>query len=499
MLRGESIDCGAADEGGLTCRGRAELQPTVPTRTPPHLWCTSLPIGPVALSKSTCSVLWTELQLMKLLPSAGLVLVAIAGAALGCDLSEVEIPEGTKTIVVQAVMRPDLAQQFVVVEESFIGEVDYQVGVDAAIPTEGAPKTPIENAAVFVSNLDLPSDSCGAQVQFESHPQNPEAFTQAGVYWSPLNCPTMRPGDMLRLDVDIPGGFTVSGTAQVPGMNGAILTVRNDSLPFGTDSVTQFNRDRESLGVSVDAVKSRLLQIEVLRSGDLDMKKGEDVVPGAKIFAETTAVNLPGDLIDVFARGAGDDVFRAGRTYVLAAAVTDANYYDFARSSNNPYTGRGFINRLTGATGVFGSLVSISTPIKVSGEFTDEREGVYRLEGTIDAVDVDARITVYLARPGEEAEFSAFLDGDWFRLGAGPAGTELWVPWQVDSRAVDGTFDGNNLSAVTLQLAGSGFDAQMQRLVLRGIRVPGAAFRVVVSDSIGHRLIPVGTLTATQQ
>jgi hypothetical protein len=424
--------------------------------------------------------------------------VMVIGVSLfACDLSEVEIPQGDPMVVVQAVMRPDRDPQFVVVEQTFTGQVDYQSNVDAVVPLEGTPKTPIENALVSVANLDLSSDSCGSSVVFTE--RSPLGSVSPGVYWAPSACPSMRAGDRVELTVLTPDSQTVSGVARIPGMTGASLWYKGDSLEFGTDSMTTFNRDRDTIAVRVQAVAGRLLQVDVLRSGDLDMHIGEDLVPGSKIFADTTAVTLPGDLVDVFARGDGSDVFRPGRTYSLSVALSDTNYYDFARSANNEYTGHGFINRLTGGVGVFGSLVAMSTPLKVVSNLDDEREGVYRLEGQMQGVDIDVTLSVFLYRSEEDAEFSAFLDGDWIQLIHANEGVNTWVPWRADSRAVDGTFQGNNLEAVTIQLAPIGADTRNMRLVLKGVRSATGPFRVTVGDSLGTRVLGIGTVTATQQ
>ena len=432
---------------------------------------------------------------MGLSPRSCHVITVIAGLAVGCDLSEVEVPLGEPIVVVQAVMRPDRDPQFVVLELSFSGEVDYEVGVDAVIPLDGAPKTPIEGAVVTVANLDLPTDSCGAQVRFESEPQTSGLLELPGVYWSPPACPTMRPGDRLQLEVYTAEGDTITGLAVVPGMDGAWLSPGSDSVAFGGDSVTLFDRDRETLRVWVEAAAGRLLQLEVRRTGMLTTSGTESRDRGAKIFADTTAMSVPGDVVNVFAQGTGDDVFQAGRNYELTLALADANYFDFARSANNPYTGRGFINRLSGGVGVFGSLVSTSTPLKVIGESDDAREGVYRLQGTVQGIDVDAALSVYLARSVASSELSAFLDGTWVTTTEGPGGALVWTSVQVDSRSVDGSFDDQFLTVVIMQPDAYG----AMRQLLRGVRLEGAPFRVTMADSAGVGSYPLGTLTATQQ
>lgn len=398
-------------------------------------------------------------------------------------------------VIVQGVIRPDLDQQYVVLEESFVGTVTYEVEVDASIPTEGSPKTPLEGALVAVTNLDLPSDSCGNPVVFLEDPPPSSLPRLAGVYWGPTSCPTMAAGQRLQLRVETEHGAVVTGTTRLPGMDGAVLSVGGNSVPFGIDSLTTFDRDEDTLRVWVEGAEGRLVQLEARRSGMLTITGIEDIRPGAKIFADTTAVSLPGTVTDVFAGGAGDDVFRAGRDYVLTVALADTNYFDFARSRNNEFTGRGFINHLSGGVGVFGSLVAVSTPLRVTGQFDDEREGVYRLQGQVQGIDVDAELTVYLARSADDAEFSAFLDGDWVTTAGGREGAKIWVPVGLEAKSVDGTFEGESLFAVIYLPA---FEPAM-RQILRGIRLTGAPFRVTMGDSAGSSFAPLGTLTATQR
>ncbi len=424
------------------------------------------------------------------------VFVLPAVVVLACDLSEVEIPHGEPTVVVQAVMRPDLSQQFIVLEETFTGTVDYGFSVDAIIPIEGAPKNPIDGAVVTVANLDLPSDSCGNPVLFTSKPQAPFLLELPGVYWGPPSCPTMRPGDRLELRVETTSGDTVTGTTRIPGMEGATLVIKGDTLAFGSDSVMLFDRDQDTLRVWLDALAGRLLQLEIRRTGILEITGVERIEPGAKIFADTTALSVPGDALNVFGGGTGYDLFQAGRHYMLTAALSDSSYYDFARSANNDFTGRGFINRLSGGIGVFGSLVATTTPLLTIGVMDDDREGVYRLQGQVQGIDVDAELTIYLARSLEDAELSGFLTGDWVTTGPRPGGGEMWVSRQVELKSVEGSFKDQSLTVVVMQPA---FGGVTMRQVLRGIRISGVPFRVTMADSARLGSYGLGTLTATQR
>ncbi len=407
----------------------------------------------------------------------------------GCELREVTVPDGERVIVVQAVMRPDLVDQFVVVEESFTGTVDpgrFEIG---DVPTEGGPRTPVVDATVAVRNLDFTTAQCGDTVVFSDRPQSPGRFRLRGVYWSPPSCPPMRPGDRLALSVTTSDGQVVEGEARVPGLSGAELQVAGGTQMFGTGDTTMFNRDEDTLRLRVRAVSGRLVQFEVRR-----LVEGEDETR-TLVLVDSTAFSLPGSSLDIFTRNDGDDVFRAGRHYLLTAALTDTNYFDFARSSNNEFTGRGFINHLRGGIGVFGSLAATTTTLSVVGNRDDAREGTYHLAGQVQGIQIDVDFDVFLARSVERSDASGFLSGGWIRrCDCGPEGARAWVSRDIDGRSIDGSFSGDSLVAVVNDL-----DAATTRYVLRGVRTPDAPFVVGVADSTGLGSNVIGTVIATQR
>ena len=236
----------------------------------------------------------------------------------GCDLSETVVPVGDPVVVVHGIIRPDLPEEFrdrqyILVERSLTGLLNPTDGSEddssgfhlheppeksedgrfhradsLTIPYGGYPSVPIAGAGVWVANLDFPDDSCGTRVQFLEDPGNPVKIgaTGPGIYWSPQFCPTLRAGDLLELTVQTPEGEVVSGTTRVPAMGAAYVRTREDSVPFGTDLVTTFNRDRDTLRIGIEAEFGRLLQFEVRRLGDLT-----DF--GTKIYVDTTEFALP--------------------------------------------------------------------------------------------------------------------------------------------------------------------------------------------------------------
>ena len=421
-------------------------------------------------------------------------------AVSACDLSEVVVPVGEPVVVVHGVIRPDLPgefhnRQYIVVERSLTGLISPDTATESAdgllrrdsvnapyvrqenesadgrfhpadsltIPYGGYPSVPIEGAAVWVANLDFPDDTCGSRVQFLEDPGEPVKFraTGPGIYWGPQNCPTLRAGDRLALTVETPEGEVVTGMTRIPAMGAAHLRVAGDSISFGADQTTTFNRDRDTLEVGIEAEAGRLLQFEVRRLGDFT-----DF--GTKIYVDTTAFVLPANVVNTFVIGDEDDVFRAGRDYLVSVALTDLNYFDFSRSRNKKYTGRGFINRLTGGIGLFGSLVASTTTLRAIGDVDDPREGGYTLRGAYgDSVDVDLHWDLYLARSADSTEFSAFVEGRWF--------------FRDIRRSIDGYLAGNEFTGVIIDTVSGIVRAD----TLRGVRQEGTSWQVIAFNQCG--------------
>jgi hypothetical protein len=128
--------------------------------------------------------------------------------------------------------------------------------------------------------------------------------------------------------------------------------------------------------------------------------------------------------------------------------LSDTNYFDFSRSSNNEFTGRGFINRLTGGMGVFGSAVSGTSRVWVVADTDDPREGLYRLTGEIGEVSIDIELRVYLHRDAAVLEISAFLERVWFAPGGGGRFDPMWIVKELAGKSVDGEFVAERLHLV---------------------------------------------------
>ena len=420
-----------------------------------------------------------------------------ASLLTGCDLDDTVIAPVSPGVVVHAVMRPDQPQQFVLVERLFDGAVDPQKNIQTSPPSPL--QTPIEGATVTVSNLDLPGDSCGADVTFDAVPIDlPPSYQPAGIYWSPRGCPTMRPGDRLALEVDVPDLGTVTGVTRVPGLSSVALSIAGRAGAPGDTML--LNRDTEAIVLAAEAQHQRALEVVSYRGGTIPPgapARLETPLLSLLLFVDSTGMTLPGTVRHAFARGTGDAAFRGGRLYDLVVAVTDSNYYDFVRSENNEITGRGFINRLQGGIGVFGSLVAAPFVVRTVAEQDDAVEGTYQFTGTVEGVAVDIELSAYLAPTAEGVEMSGFLRGTWYYRGFGPGGGAVTLPRSVDGQSVDGRLAGDTVEFVlpTLQ---TGEGTRLFPLRLLGVQA-GEPFTVEVTEQLvaGTRIL--ATLTGTRQ
>jgi hypothetical protein len=280
------------------------------------------------------------LPLLRLLPLLPLALA-------GCELTEVTVSAGQPVVVVQAVLSARATEQFVIVERSLTGSAQVGSG-DEDIPP-GEPRLPIVGATVVLSHegpssCANPTDTLVAQ------------SPGSGVYVTTGFCP-LSAGDRVGLRVVTPDGTVVTGTTTVPGARAVSVRLATDSAT-AEEQVLDLDRLRDTIRIGVDPVLARALQVEVR------WRNAPDSLV-LYLFTDTLGVALPGDLYNPFAADSGAPVFEVGREYTLAVAVTDTNYYDFIRSRSDPFTGRGFLNRLEGGIGVFGSVATYRYYLRV--------------------------------------------------------------------------------------------------------------------------------------
>lgn len=385
-----------------------------------------------------------------------------------CELTEVTIAPGKRVVVVQSVISRTTSFQFVVVEYSQTGEA---TGFEYPRIPPGSPKIPISGARVTIEHRG--GVACAGRVDtLLERPPMDSALSGSGTYVGAI-CPP-EPGEQLFLRVETPAGEVVTGATTVPGASTRGVTAGTFNSGSG---YWVFSRDRDTLDVRVTATFGKALQIE-MRNAD----RPDDLA--LFMFTDTMVIRFPGNLVNPFEGDDGESIFRAGRYYVLAVALTDTNYYDFLRSHGDPFTGRGFINHLTGGIGVFGSVETDIDFLRVVAPVNDPREGVYRLTGVVDTVNLDVALELYLDEV-QSNRFSAFIQGAWL---GGPV-----------NLSGDGSFD--PAGEFSLYFSVRTADPQfVPQFVLRGTLKPGGTpFPLELRSFIpGLRAALVDTLTAQQ-
>jgi len=388
-----------------------------------------------------------------------------------CKLTEVTVAPGRRTVVVQSVINRNQPSQLVVVEYSETGDVG-AYGGHSAIPP-GVPRIPLGGATVTIEHRG--DGACAGVVDSLPETQGSQA---SGVYVGPV-C-LLQPGQQLVLRVETPAGEVVTGSTTIPGASARQVTWAQRAGGLGYPLA--FNRALDTVSIGVTPVSGRALQIEARNDADF-----HDLVFFA--FTDTLGMTVAGNLVNPFEGDSGETVFRAGRDYTLAVALTDTNYYDFLRSRSDPFTGRGFINHLTGGIGVFGSVETAAYQLHVVAPMDDPREGVYQLTGRIDTLDVNATLELYLDELQPNL-FSAFVKR-W------PVGNGFYT-----DGSSDGGFPPNPPGQMEVYFADRSSNDTIPRATYRfsGIRAPaGTPFPLIVQVySPYQRADLVDTLTALQ-
>ncbi len=382
-----------------------------------------------------------------------------AGAASvlpGCELTQVTVAPGKPVVVVHSIINRSRSDQFVVVEYSLSGTSNVASGIDSS-----AARGRIRGALVTIQQLD--GSPCTGHVDTMTERSDPLA--NSGVYSGSL-C-AIAPGSALRLRVVTPSGENVTGTTRIPKVVSREVRVQDRPARFPLDTLS-LNRDRDTIFVSVRANHSRVVHVEARKvSADL---LSQD--PDLFLFADTTRLRIVGRLSNPFQDG---EVFVPGRYYRLTVTVGDTNYYDYLRSRSDPFTGRGYINRLQGGVGVFAAVDVASYVLRVVADWRDQREGIYRITGNVAGTEVDLEVELYLNdRAGGAA--SAFMRGNWIGgfldasvsayLGAGENPNELMLRLTTRS-ASDGRYTDFQFHGVRSE-DGSPFPVQLRVLAESG-------------------------------
>lgn len=321
-------------------------------------------------------------------------LLALLATLGGCDLGSATIPRTDPMLVIHAVLNPSDRQQFVLVEESLTGKqtVVSDGSYNPANPIVTGNGVPVTGALVELKDPDGLL-MMGTEVKINGAPTgiysiNLNAYTDAG---KPMQ---IKLGRRYELTVTAQG-MTASGSTLVP----------LGTLPVGVPIVA-FNRDHQSINLPIkDVALARAYWVRV-----------EAPVSPFSVFTLDQEVAISGDARNVFTQDLLR-VFFPGFLQTLTVAAVDSNLYDYYRSGNDPFSGRGLINRIEGGLGVFGAAVVVEKrQIDVTQDPTgDPIEATYTARSGLASSDLPHTMRLYLEALAPTADSRDRISGSYIK------------------------------------------------------------------------------------
>jgi Domain of unknown function (DUF4249) len=313
-----------------------------------------------------------------------LLFVALC-AASACELDTVAVQQTAPGVVVHGVLNPNAASQVVLVERTLTGAVNVpDTSFDSGDPILSAGGIPILGATVELM------DSTGRVTRAVEDRVVSTDGRGSGVYRFPLMGTSLVLGAKYELHIRTPDGQDVTGSTRIPR---PIIRVS------GGLSRT-LNRDHDALVTQWEGVPgARTYAVRV-----------ESPFGPFFLFTDSTSIRLSGDLRNIFA-GDFQRVFLPGFRQDIIVAAVDSNFYDYYRTNNDPFTGSGIINRLSGGLGFFGSIVTLNSgTLTITADQTEPIEGRFRLVGTADQ-NTPTVLTLYVESKGARDDLPSSLTG----------------------------------------------------------------------------------------
>ena len=282
---------------------------------------------------------------------------------VGCRFDEKTIGPGDETIVVHAVLDPDRYDHRILLERVLTGRVSIsdRIPFDSLDPIRTHGGSPVSGATVIVYGPEgdsavateriAPGDGQGTGVyEFENR-----ADASSDGPASPAV--EVLPGRTYRLSVSTADGHVLGASTTIPAGVSA----------FRSGSPQDFNRDRQTQFLFWDVVPGAA-RYEIAASSPNG---------GFSMFVDSLEFAVSG-LLKNTATGELDDVFLPGFVQDLTASAVDRNYFDYFRSHNDVFSGRGLIDHVDGGLGVFGSIVVLRfVRLDVTADVDHRFEGLY--------------------------------------------------------------------------------------------------------------------------
>jgi hypothetical protein len=238
-------------------------------------------------------------------------MIALCALAAAC-VRETPLESATSTIVVHAVLNAANDDQIVAVQQTTHGAA-MGAYVDSAVVTITGPD------GVAMIGVEVPDSSLGRVYR-----------VRLSVYGEALV-----PGGTYRLHVHLKSGADVTGATTIPSAQPSTAAPPMQNFDDATDTL-------------------RLSWPAVGGAASYEVRVQSTAGVYAQ-FGDTSAV-LPGTLRSLD----GKIVFQVPLVHTVVVSAVDEAYYEYYRTNSDPFTGTAVQGNLTGAEGVFGSLVVLA-------------------------------------------------------------------------------------------------------------------------------------------
>lgn len=303
------------------------------------------------------------------LAAAAVMLASLAA----CEFDRTTLAPPESRIVIHAVLDPSFQQQQIFLERTLTGRifVNDTTGRDGNDPIVTTGGDPISNAVVILSRVG--GDSARAversTVSSDGRGKGVYIINNNGSPTFPNSSLRILSGERYRIRVTTADGRVATAETQIPLVTG-----------FTTSGARIFYRDTDTLKLTwTEASRRRIYTLRI------------DSPYGAFfLWSDSTKFNLNGNLRNFFADPL-PNAFLAGYDQEVTVTAVDTNFYDYYRTRNDPFSGRGLVTHVIGGTGLFGSSVTIQRQVvRVSkAAQPDSVEGHYPRSVTSTYGDLD--------------------------------------------------------------------------------------------------------------
>jgi Domain of unknown function (DUF4249) len=246
---------------------------------------------------------------------------ALVASAASC-VDQTPVSPNANAVVVHAVLDASARNQYVIVQTT-----------DGRIISQKA----VSGAAVVIMTPDglaLTADEIHDSTFYPRISSEPPVASYYRISLDKYGIALLS-GSTYRLHITLPDGREVTGSTTIPGSTPhAIL-----NLP------PSFSR-----GESLSLAWSRVADASAYEVSISSSRTSYDA------FADTSIV-LPWTTESTN----GSSAFAPGLAHQIVVSAVDVNYYDYYRRTSDFFTGAGPITHLTGAVGVFGSIVPLGS------------------------------------------------------------------------------------------------------------------------------------------